>query len=240
MHKRARVCWKRWNSLLRTRPWDSCLSFSLSLGCLWSWQSELCTWYTGIFRLWTPMTGSWAFSFSFLVIILLSSVLFIGKPYNWSRMTRQVTLATGFSLCLSCILGKTMSLFLAYRISKSKTQLMSIHSLYWKIIVLVSVLVEIGICIAYLVLEPPWLYKNMESQNIKISLECDEGSVELLCSMVGIDVLLALLCFLTTFVTRQLPDNYYEGKCITFGMLVLSSSGSLSSPCTWAPKASSK
>lgn len=90
-----------------------------------------------------------------LVIILLSSMLFIGKPCNWSFMTRQVTLATGFSLCLSCILGKTISLFLAYRISKSKTQLISIHSLYRKIIVLVSVLVEIGICIAYLVLEPP-------------------------------------------------------------------------------------
>lgn len=60
----------------------------------------------------------------------------------------------------------------------------------------------------------------MESQNIKIILECDEGSIELLCSMVGIDVLLALLCFLTIFVIRQLPDNYYEGKWITFGMLV--------------------
>ena len=56
-----------------------------------------------------------------LVIMLLSSMLFIGKPYNWSCMARQITLALGFSLCLSCILGKTISLFSAYRISKSKT-----------------------------------------------------------------------------------------------------------------------
>uniref|UniRef100_A0A8D2B551 G-protein coupled receptors family 3 profile domain-containing protein n=1 Tax=Sciurus vulgaris TaxID=55149 RepID=A0A8D2B551_SCIVU len=155
-----------------------------------------------------------------LATTALSSMLFIGKPYDWSCMARQVTLALGFSLCLSCILGKTVSLFLAYRISKSKTRLISMHPICPKIMVLLSVLVETGICIAYLVLEPPKVYKNMESQNVKIILECNEGSVEFLCSMFGIDIFLALLCFLTTFVARQLPDNYYEGKCITFGMLV--------------------
>ncbi|XP_047420334.1 vomeronasal type-2 receptor 1-like isoform X2 [Sciurus carolinensis] len=155
-----------------------------------------------------------------LATTALSSMLFIGKPYDWSCMARQVTLALGFSLCLSCILGKTVSLFLAYRISKSKTRLISMHPICPKIMVLLSVLVETGVCIAYLVLEPPKVYKNMESQNVKIILECNEGSVEFLCSMFGIDIFLALLCFLTTFVARQLPDNYYEGKCITFGMLV--------------------
>ena len=80
-----------------------------------------------------------------LVITLLSSMLFISKPYNWSCMACQITLVLGFSLCLSCILGKTISLFSAYRISKSKTQLISIHPLYRKIIVLTSVLVEIGV-----------------------------------------------------------------------------------------------
>ncbi|KAM9604295.1 LOW QUALITY PROTEIN: vomeronasal type-2 receptor 1-like [Trichechus inunguis] len=154
-----------------------------------------------------------------LVITLLSTMLFIGKPYDWSCKARQVTLALGFSLCLSCILGKTISLFLAYRISKSKTHLTSIHPLYQKIS-LISVLTEIGICTAYLVLEPPRVYKNMESQNKKIIQECSEGSIKFLCPMFGIDVFLALLCFLMTFVARQLPDNYYEGKCITFGMLV--------------------
>ncbi|XP_006149830.1 vomeronasal type-2 receptor 1 [Tupaia chinensis] len=154
------------------------------------------------------------------IITLLSSMLFIGKPCNWSCMARQITLALGFSLCLSCILGKTISLFLAYRISKSKTRFISMRPLYRKIIVLISVLIEIGICIAYLLLKPPRVYKNMESQNTKIFLECIEGSIEFLCSVFGFDVFLALLCFLTTFVARKLPDNYYEGKCITFGMLV--------------------
>lgn len=155
-----------------------------------------------------------------LATTVLSSTLFIGKPCTWSCMARQVTLALGFSLCLSCTLGKTLSLFCAYRISASKTRLISMHPLCPQIIVLISVLVEIGIGTAYLVLEPPKVYKNMESQNVKIILECSEGSLEFLGCMFGVDVFLALLCFLTTLVARQLPDNYYEGKCITFGMLV--------------------
>lgn len=80
-----------------------------------------------------------------LVITLQPSMLFTGNPYNWSCMARQISLVLGFSLCLSCILGKTISLFSAYRISKSKTPLISIHPLYWKITVLTSVLVGIGI-----------------------------------------------------------------------------------------------
>lgn len=155
-----------------------------------------------------------------LLITVLSSLLFIGKPLNWSCMARQVTLALGFCLCLSSILGKTISLFFAYRISKSKTRLISMHPVIRKLIVLVCVLGEIGACSAYLVLEPPRMFKNIEPQNVKIIFECNEGSIEFLCSIFGFDVLLALLCFLTTFVARQLPDNYYEGKCIMFAMLV--------------------
>ncbi|XP_006501821.1 vomeronasal type-2 receptor 1 isoform X2 [Mus musculus] len=155
-----------------------------------------------------------------LVITVLSSLLFIGKPCNWSCMARQITLALGFCLCLSSILGKTISLFFAYRISVSKTRLISMHPIFRKLIVLICVVGEIGICAAYLVLEPPRMFKNIEIQNVKIIFECNEGSIEFLCSIFGFDVLLALLCFLTTFVARQLPDNYYEGKCITFGMLV--------------------
>ncbi|XP_048201983.1 vomeronasal type-2 receptor 1-like isoform X1 [Perognathus longimembris pacificus] len=154
-----------------------------------------------------------------LLITVLSSLLFIGKPYQWSCRARQVTLALGFALCLSSILGKTISLFLAYRISVSKTRLLSMHPVIRKLIVFLSMLVELSLCIAYLLLRPPRVYKNMESQVIKIILECNEGSIEFLCVVFGIDVLLAFLCFLTSFVARQLPDNYYEGKCITFGML---------------------
>ncbi|XP_077146813.1 vomeronasal type-2 receptor 1-like [Ranitomeya variabilis] len=159
-----------------------------------------------------------------LVCTFMTSILFVGKPEEWSCMARQTTLALGFSLCLSCILGKTIVLMLAKRAAKSKmaekTKPIDFKPLYQKIVAITGLTIEVGICTAYLILTPPWVYKNMESQNIKIILECNEGSIEFLCSMFGFDVLLAILCFITAFVSRKLPDNFNEAKFITFGMLV--------------------
>ncbi|CAH2247310.1 vomeronasal type-2 receptor 1-like [Pelobates cultripes] len=159
-----------------------------------------------------------------LVCTFMTSILFVGKPEEWSCMARQTTLALGFSLCLSCILGKTIVLMLAKRAAKSKvadkTKQITMKPLYQKIVAVIGLTIEVGICIAYLIIYPPWVYKNMESQNVKIILECNEGSIEFLCSMFGFDVFLAILCFITAFVARKLPDNFNEAKFITFGMLV--------------------
>ncbi|KAM9316515.1 vomeronasal type-2 receptor 1-like [Gastrophryne carolinensis] len=159
-----------------------------------------------------------------LVCTFMTSILFVGKPDTWSCMARQTTLALGFSLCLSAILGKTIVLMLAKRAAKSKDaekrKQIIMKPLYQKITAAIGLIIQIGICTAYLILKPPWVYKNMESQNIKIILECNEGSIEFLCSMFGFDVFLAILCFLNAFVARKLPDNFNEAKFITFGMLV--------------------
>ncbi|MEE6501100.1 hypothetical protein FKM82_004065 [Ascaphus truei] len=159
-----------------------------------------------------------------LICTLMTSILFVGKPEEWSCMARQTTLALGFSLCLSCILGKTIVLMLSKRAAKSKTADQSrwviMKPLYQKIVGVTGLVIEVGICTAYLIMMPPWVYKNMESQNVKIILECNEGSIEFLCSMFGFDVFLAILCFITAFIARKLPDNFNEAKFITFGMLV--------------------
>uniref|UniRef100_A0A8C4W473 G-protein coupled receptors family 3 profile domain-containing protein n=1 Tax=Gopherus evgoodei TaxID=1825980 RepID=A0A8C4W473_9SAUR len=159
-----------------------------------------------------------------LVITLLTSFFFVGQPEEWSCQIRQVTLAMGFSLCLSYILGKTIALLLTYRGSKLKAaekhDHISMQALHQKLLVLISVIIEVCICMAYLTCIPPYVYTNMEFQNVKIILECNEGSIEFLCTMFGFDVFLAVLCFITAFKARKLPDNFNEAKFITFGMLV--------------------
>uniref|UniRef100_A0A803SN27 G-protein coupled receptors family 3 profile domain-containing protein n=1 Tax=Anolis carolinensis TaxID=28377 RepID=A0A803SN27_ANOCA len=158
-----------------------------------------------------------------LIVTLLTSILFIGKPEDWSCQSRQVTLALGFSLCLSCVLGKTVMLFLTHLAKNSKVAekaRMSFKPIFQKIIVLLSVLTEVGICTAYLILEPPRMYKNTQFTTLKIIFECDEGSIVYLCVMFGFDVFLAILCFLTAIVSRKLPNNFNEAKFVTFGMLV--------------------
>uniref|UniRef100_A0A8D0B6C2 G-protein coupled receptors family 3 profile domain-containing protein n=1 Tax=Salvator merianae TaxID=96440 RepID=A0A8D0B6C2_SALMN len=158
-----------------------------------------------------------------LVVTLMTSILFIGKPVDWSCQSRQTTLALGFSLCLSCVLGKTVMLFLTHLAKNSKVAekaRMSMKPIFQKIIVFNAVMAEVGICTAYLILNPPRMFKNTQFSIIRIIFECDEGSILYLCIMFGFDVFLAILCFLTAFVARKLPNNFNEAKFVTFGMLV--------------------
>nr|XP_028587193.1 vomeronasal type-2 receptor 1-like [Podarcis muralis] len=158
-----------------------------------------------------------------LVGTLMTSILFIGKPEDWSCMSRQVTLALGFSVCLSCVLGKTVTLCLTQLAMNSKVAekaRMLVKPICQKIIVLNSVLTQVGIVCAYLILNPPRMYKNTQFSITKIIYECNEGSILYLCVMFGFDVFLAILSFLTAFVARKLPNNFNEAKFVTFGMLV--------------------
>lgn len=158
-----------------------------------------------------------------LVATLLTSVLFVGKPEDWSCQSRQVSLALAFSVCLSCVLGKTVMLFLTHLARNSKVAekaRMSVGPIFQKVVVVVSVLAEVGICTAYLYFSPPSMFKNTQFTTLRIIYECNEGSIMYLCIMFGFDVFLAIQCFLTAFVARKLPNNFNEAKFVTFGMLV--------------------
>uniref|UniRef100_A0A672YP83 Vomeronasal 2, receptor 1 n=1 Tax=Sphaeramia orbicularis TaxID=375764 RepID=A0A672YP83_9TELE len=128
-----------------------------------------------------------------LVVTFLCSIVFLGEPQPWSCMTSQVALALGFALCLSSIMG-------LYTLYKLPTAAIA--------------------CTVWLIVLPPHPVKNTSSQNIKIILECDEGSVVFICCIFAYDILLALLAFIFAFIARKLEDHFSEAKCVTFGMLV--------------------
>ncbi|XP_075905938.1 vomeronasal type-2 receptor 1 [Nelusetta ayraudi] len=83
-----------------------------------------------------------------------------------------------------------------------------------------ATLVQAVACTVWLLILPPHAIKNTSAQNIKIILECDEGSVVFICCIFAYDILLALLAFVFAFIARRLEDHFSEGKCMTFGMLV--------------------
>uniref|UniRef100_A0A667Z2Y0 Vomeronasal 2, receptor 1 n=1 Tax=Myripristis murdjan TaxID=586833 RepID=A0A667Z2Y0_9TELE len=133
-----------------------------------------------------------------LVVTFLCSIVFLGEPQPWSCMTSQVALALGFALCLSSIMGIEGSP-LNYHPSSSQAVA----------------------CTVWLIILPPHPVKNTAAQNVKIILECDEGSVVFICCIFAYDILLALLAFIFAFIARKLEDHLrYEAKCVTFGMLV--------------------
>ncbi|KAM9801343.1 vomeronasal type-2 receptor 1 [Neosynchiropus ocellatus] len=83
-----------------------------------------------------------------------------------------------------------------------------------------ATLIQAIACTVWLIILPPFPVKNTSAQNIKIILECDEGSVVFICCIFAYDILLALLAFIFAFLARKLEDHFSEAKCVTFGMLV--------------------
>ncbi|XP_040929434.1 GMP synthase [glutamine-hydrolyzing] isoform X1 [Betta splendens] len=82
----------------------------------------------------------------------------------------------------------------------------------------VATLIQAIACAVWLIFLPPHPRKN--AQNIKIILECDEGSIVFICCIFGYDILLALIAFIFAFIARRLEDHFSEGKCMTFALLV--------------------
>lgn len=63
-------------------------------------------------------------------------------------------------------------------------------------------------CTVWLIILPPRSIKNTSAQNIKIILECDEGSVVFICCIFAYDILLALMAFIFAFIARKLEDHF--------------------------------
>ncbi|XP_041510955.1 G-protein coupled receptor family C group 6 member A isoform X3 [Microtus oregoni] len=147
-----------------------------------------------------------------------STGFFIGEPQDFACKTRQTLFGVSFTLCVSCILMKSLKILLAFSFDpKLKTFL---KCLYRPVpIVLTCTGIQVVICTLWLVLAAPVVEENISLPRV-IILECEEGSVLAFGTMLGYIAVLAFLCFVFAFKGRKLPENYNEAKFLTFGMLI--------------------
>ncbi|XP_063297342.1 G-protein coupled receptor family C group 6 member A-like [Pelobates fuscus] len=162
-------------------------------------------------------------NYSYLIIASLFSSLtsiffFIGPPSNTICQIRQPLYGISFTICVSCILVKSLRIIFAFHLANRLKKFTKLSYTPLAIIIILTG-IQICICVLWMILKRPFYVKDYKIPQFLV-VQCDEGSYVPFGIMLGYIGCLALICFILAYKGRKLPEKYNEARSITFSMLI--------------------
>uniref|UniRef100_A0A5F9CFA1 G-protein coupled receptors family 3 profile domain-containing protein n=1 Tax=Oryctolagus cuniculus TaxID=9986 RepID=A0A5F9CFA1_RABIT len=159
-----------------------------------------------------------------LCLCFLCSLLFLGRPNTATCILQQTTFAIMFTVAVSTILAKTITVVLAFKATAPGKRMRQ-----WLVsgapnsVIPICSLLQVMLCGIWLGTCPPFIDTDTHAEPQQLLVLCNKGSATLFYLVLGYLGSLALGSFSVAFLARSLPDTFNEAKYLTFSMLVFCS-----------------
>ena len=157
-----------------------------------------------------------------LCLCTLSVFFYFDKPTDSYCVLRFLPFLLFYTVCLACFVVRSFQIVCIFKIAAKFPKLLNLWMKYhgqWLLITVAFIIQAILITIGYSI-SPPKPYNDTFWYADKIILGCDlnlqatSGCLALLSS-------LCCLCFIFSYMGKNLPKNYNEAKAITFCLFLL-------------------